>query len=360
MDELAFVPLPTEKLQVMIADQSGKVGGDIPPLDIFQHEINTVYVRYWKNRLTSLHRVVITRTRYAQLIEQVNKGHNETFKIYSGIEASLGERAKLLKDLVDVLAGANITEELNIRSYRITKCDRQAMTIIQRTAALEGVAKWIRDNNAPGSKIVELAEEYERVVVLGKLVGAELLMLYADPSVAMSRYEELTDKIKSATGEEYRSLTVPLKEEINGQSFQRKIISATKEHCLSIQIFVLQKMLESANAERNISQSAFSASVKQADRIKLTKISEPQQALEFPVNVSFEHAMIWIELADGRVLGAPLKWFPKLREANRIERDKYKMTPVSLIWKDLDTQIHIDDLFDINNAPLYPIDDPTK
>ncbi|MED5632847.1 DUF2442 domain-containing protein, partial [Enterobacter hormaechei] len=156
---------------MMIADQSGKVGGDIPPLDIFQHEINTVYVRYWKNRLTSLHRVVITRTRYAQLIEQVNKGHNETFKIYSGIEASLGERAKLLKDLVDVLAGANITEELNIRSYRITKCDRQAMTIIQRTAALEGVAKWIRDNNAPGSKIVELAEEYERVVVLGKLVG---------------------------------------------------------------------------------------------------------------------------------------------------------------------------------------------
>lgn len=106
--------LPTDKLQVIIADQLGKIGGDIPPLDIFQHDINTVYVRYWKKRLTSLHRVVITRTRYAQLIEQVIKGHSETFKIYSGIEASLGECAKMLKDLVDSPAGADIIEELNI------------------------------------------------------------------------------------------------------------------------------------------------------------------------------------------------------------------------------------------------------
>lgn len=72
--------------------------------------------------------------------------------------------------------------------------------------------------------------------------------------------------------------------------------------------------------------------------------------------MSFDNKMIWVELADGRIVGAPLKWFPKLREADRQERDKYKMTPVSLIWRALDTQIHMDDLFDGDNNPLYPID----
>ncbi|MFY0711852.1 DUF2442 domain-containing protein, partial [Klebsiella pneumoniae] len=112
--------------------------------------------------------------------------------------------------------------------------------------------------------------------------------------------------------------------------------------------------------ERNRSNSAFTASVKQSDRIKMTLLSEPQHAFEFPVNVSFDNSMVWVELADGRIVGAPLKWFPKLREANRLERDQYQMTPVSLIWRALDTQIHMDDLFDGDNNPLYPIDDIDK
>lgn len=151
-------------------------------------------------------------------------------------------------------------------------------------------------------------------------------------------------------------LTVPLREEISWRSFQRNIISATKEHCLSLQLVALQKMLQLANAERNISNSAFTASVKQSDRIKMTLLSEPQRMLEFPVNVSFDNVMAWVELADGRIVGAPLKWFPRLREADRQERDKYKMTPVSLIWGALDTRIHMDDLFDGDNNPLYPIE----
>ncbi len=89
----------------------------------------------------------------------------------------------------------------------------------------------------------------------------------------------------------------------------------------------------------------------------MTLLSEPHCAFEFPVNVSFKHSMVWVELADGRIVGAPLKWFPKLLEANRLERDQYQMTPVSLIWRTLETQIHMDDLFDGDNNPLYLIDD---
>lgn len=206
------------------------------------------------------------------------------------------------------------------------------------------------------STIMELAEEYERAILLGKLTCGEIFTLYADSDVAMDRLKALSQQVGSTTGEKQQMITEQLRDEINWRSFQRQIISATKEHCLSPQVIVLKNMLKSANAERNRSNSAFTASVKQSDRIKMTLLSEPLRTLEFPVDVSFENAMVWVELADGRIVGAPLNWFPKLRKADRLERDQYQMTPVSLIWRALGTQIHIDDLFDGDNNPLYPID----
>lgn len=352
--------LSTDKLQTMVAAQHGKIGDAIPPLDVFPSGIETAYTRYWESRLTSLHQVVVTRNRYVRLIEYVIKGHNETFKIYSGIEATLSQRSKLLREIIDESAIVNVDDVLTTRVQRLTNCNRQAMAIIQRVAALQNIVSWIRSNHVSDSTIMGLAEEYERAVLLGKLTCGEILTLYADSDVAMDSLKALSEEVGNATGEERQMITDPIREEISWRSFQRNIISATKEHCLSPQLTVLQHMLESANVERNRSNSAFTASVKQSDRIKMTLLSEPQHAFEFPVNVSFDNSMVWVELADGRIVGAPLKWFPKLREANRLERDQYQMTPVSLIWRALDTQIHMDDLFDGDNNPLYPIDDIDK
>lgn len=349
--------LSTDKLQTMVAAQHGKIGDAIPPLDVFPSGIETAYTRYWESRLTSLHQVVVTRNRYVQLIEYVIKGHNETFKIYSGIEATLSQRSKLLREIIDESAIVNVDDVLATRVQRLTNCNRQAMAIIQRVAALQNIVSWIRNNHVSDSTIMGLAEEYERAVLLGKLTCGEILTLYADSDVAMGSLKALSEQVGNATGEERQMITEPISEEINWRSFQRNIISATKEYCLSPQLTVMQHMLESANVERNRSNSAFTASVKQSDRIKMTLLSEPQYTLEFPVNVSFERSIVWVELADGRIVGAPLKWFPKLLEANRLERTQYQMTPVSLIWPALDTQIHMDDLFDGDNNPLYLIDD---
>lgn len=349
--------LSTDKLQTIVAAQRGKIGDAIPPLDVFPSGIETAYTKYWESRLTSLHKVVVNRNRFVQLIEYVIKGHNETFKIYSGIEATLSQRSKLLMEIIDESAIVNVDDVLTTRIQRLTNCNRQAMAIIQRVAALQNIVSWIRKNHLSDSTIMELAEEYERAVLLGKLTCGEILTLYSDSDVAMDSLKALTEQVGNATGEERQMITEPIREEINWRSFQRNIISATKEHCLSPQFTVLQNMLESANVERNRSNSAFTASVKQSDRIKMTLLSEPQYTLEFPVNVSFEHSMVWVELADGRIVGAPLKWFPKLLEANRLEREQYQITPVSLIWPALETQIHMDDLFDGDNKPLYLIDD---
>lgn len=352
--------LSTEKLQTMVATQSGKIGDAIPALDVFRGGIKTAYTRYWESRLTSLHQIVVTRNRYVQLIEYVIKGHNETFKLYSGVETILSQRSKLLREIVDESAIVSVEDVLTTRAHRLSNCNRQAMAIIQRVAALQDIVSWIRNNHVSDSAIMGLAEEYERALLLGKLTCGEIFTLYADSAAAMSRFKALSEQVESATEEERQTITEPLREEINWRSFQRNLISATKEHCLSPQLIVLQHMLESANVERNRSNSAFTASVKQSDRIKMTLLSEPRCAFEFPVNVSFENAMVWVELADGRIVGAPLKWFPKLREADRLERDQYQMTPVSLIWRTLDTQIHMDDLFDGDNNPLYSIDDTDK
>lgn len=350
--------LSIDKLQAMVVAQLGKTSDTIPAPNVFRNGIKTAYTRYWESRLTSLHRVSVTRNRYVQLIESVIKGHRETFKLYSGIEATLSQRSKLLRELLDERVIVSAKDVLTTRAQRLLNCDRHAMGIIQRVATLQEIVSWIRNNHTADSAIIGLADEYERAVLLGKLTCGEILTLYADSATAMGHLEALSEQMGSATGEEYQAITEPLREEINWRSFQRKIISATKEYCLSPQLVALQQMLENANAERNRSNSALNASVKQSDRIKMTLLSEPQGAFEFPVNVSFEDSMVWVELADGRIVGAPLKWFPKLREANRLERDQYEMTPVSLIWRSLDTQIHMDDLFDGGNNPLYPIDSP--
>ena len=119
--------LSTDKLQTMVTAQHGKIGDAIPPLDVFPSGIETAYTRYWESRLTSLHQVVVTRNRYVQLIEYVIKGHNEPFKIYSGIEATLSQRSKLLREIIDESAIVNVDDVLTTRVQRLTNCNRQAI-----------------------------------------------------------------------------------------------------------------------------------------------------------------------------------------------------------------------------------------
>lgn len=349
--------LSTDRLQAVIAAQLGKVGGETPPLDMFQRDIQTAYIKYWKSRLISHHQVAVARSRHVHLIEQVLEGHNEIFKLYSGIEATLNERAKLLRTIVDEPNEILSAETQKIKLRRISNCDRQAMSIIQRASKLSNIVSWIKDNHVQDSEIMELVKEYEKVVQLGKQTAGEIFTLYADSVEALNRDIKLTKLIISATTKERQAIIIPLREEINWRIFQRYIISSTKEHCLSMQITVLKQMLEVAKIERSRSDASFNGLVSQSNRIKISVLSEPQRALESPVNITFDNTMIWIELADGRIVGAPLKWFPKLHMADKQERSNYKMTPISLIWRSLETQIHMDDLFDGDDNPLYTIDD---
>jgi hypothetical protein len=50
---------------------------------------------------------------------------------------------------------------------------------------------------------------------------------------------------------------------------------------------------------------------------------------------------MWVELADGRTLGVPLAWFPRLLRATPAERNQVEISRVGLHWEALDEDISI-------------------
>lgn len=50
---------------------------------------------------------------------------------------------------------------------------------------------------------------------------------------------------------------------------------------------------------------------------------------------------MWIELTDGRTLGVPLAWFPRLLRATPAEREQVELGRVALHWNALDEDISI-------------------
>jgi len=60
--------------------------------------------------------------------------------------------------------------------------------------------------------------------------------------------------------------------------------------------------------------------------------------------VTFESDVMWIELADGRSLGVPLAYFPRLLDATPIQRDAYEISGggIGLHWDELDEDISVE------------------
>ena len=57
--------------------------------------------------------------------------------------------------------------------------------------------------------------------------------------------------------------------------------------------------------------------------------------------VRFDEDAMWVELTDGRTLGVPLAWFPRLLRATPAEREQVEISRVGLHWEALDEDISI-------------------
>jgi Protein of unknown function (DUF2442) len=57
--------------------------------------------------------------------------------------------------------------------------------------------------------------------------------------------------------------------------------------------------------------------------------------------VRFDEHTMWVDLTDGRTLGVPLAWFPRLLHASPDVRTRVEISRVGLHWEDLDEDISI-------------------
>jgi hypothetical protein len=60
-----------------------------------------------------------------------------------------------------------------------------------------------------------------------------------------------------------------------------------------------------------------------------------------PVHVRFDEDSFWVDLNDGRTLGVPLAWFPRLLHGTQEQREQVRISSRGLHWDALDEDISI-------------------
>ncbi|MGI4984691.1 MAG: DUF2442 domain-containing protein [Janthinobacterium lividum] len=73
----------------------------------------------------------------------------------------------------------------------------------------------------------------------------------------------------------------------------------------------------------------------------------------------FDDHTMWVELSDGRTLGVPLAWFPRLLHATPAQRADYRISVSGngLHWEAIDEDISIEGLLagrgDMTHRPYH-------
>jgi hypothetical protein len=62
------------------------------------------------------------------------------------------------------------------------------------------------------------------------------------------------------------------------------------------------------------------------------------------VSVEYRDAMIYLRLADGRVIGNPLEWHPWLRAATPEQRANVELYELSVYFPDLDDGLDVEEM----------------
>ena len=57
--------------------------------------------------------------------------------------------------------------------------------------------------------------------------------------------------------------------------------------------------------------------------------------------VHFDDHTMWVDLTDGRTLGVPLAWFPRLLKATPTQRKCVELSRLGLHWEAIDEDISV-------------------
>jgi hypothetical protein len=70
-----------------------------------------------------------------------------------------------------------------------------------------------------------------------------------------------------------------------------------------------------------------------------------------PVEVTCDGDNLTIKLHDGRVLRAPLWWYPRLANATAEARARVELSPMGVHWPDIDEDISVASILRGQKAP---------
>lgn len=59
------------------------------------------------------------------------------------------------------------------------------------------------------------------------------------------------------------------------------------------------------------------------------------------IKIEFDDVQMWVHLDDGRIVGVPLAWYPRLLHGSPEERVQVWISPSGLHWDELDEDISI-------------------
>lgn len=60
-----------------------------------------------------------------------------------------------------------------------------------------------------------------------------------------------------------------------------------------------------------------------------------------PTSARCDDDTLWVDLSDGRVIGVPLAWYPRLFDASPDQRAAVTLSPSGLHWEEVDEDISV-------------------
>ena len=70
-----------------------------------------------------------------------------------------------------------------------------------------------------------------------------------------------------------------------------------------------------------------------------------------PVEAACDSTHLSVTLVDGRILRAPLWWYPRLSGASPAQRDQIELMPMGMHWPDIDEDVSIASILRGAKAP---------
>ncbi len=73
-----------------------------------------------------------------------------------------------------------------------------------------------------------------------------------------------------------------------------------------------------------------------------------------PEKVWFDDDSLWVALSDGRTIGAPLAWFPRLLHADNNARQEFELSVHGIHWDALNEDISVQGLLAGHGDQTHP------